>query len=102
MILELALFCVFLIIVVAPSDGAVYMCPPLICEPACFMRKFGVSEVTVGCKCFWSMGLKNFWKFGNSRIVQTRFMPFLAGIFGWVVKRIYGVVFGLHFFVLGV
>ena len=78
MILELALFCVFLIIVVAPSDGAVYVCPPLICEPACFMRKISVFGVAGNCKFFWGMELKNFGKFSDSRIVQTQFMSFFA------------------------
>ena len=43
-------------------------------EAACFMRKMFVFGVGDCCKWLWGMGLKNFGKSLNSRIVQTHFM----------------------------
>ena len=54
------------------------MWPPLVHEPARFMRKIGDFGVVNNCKCFWGLELKNFGKFRDSRIVQTDFMSFLA------------------------
>ena len=79
--------------------------PSLMGEAACSVRKYCGFGEGGGCKFFWGMGLKNFGEFGYSKIVQTWSMRIRgpgAGIycnhwftliFGWLVKRIQGVVF---------
>ena len=43
----------FFVILAAPCDGAVYVCPPLMGEAACFMRKIFVFGAGDYCKCCW-------------------------------------------------
>ena len=66
-------------ILAAPSDGAVYVCPPLICKPARFMRKTGDFRATDCCKWFWGRELRIFGEYDNSRIVQTESIRILGG-----------------------
>ena len=45
-------------ILVAPCYGAVYVRPPLMHEPACFVRKMFVFWVVDCCKCLCGIGLR--------------------------------------------
>jgi hypothetical protein len=47
-------------------------------EAVCLVRKMSIWGMGDCCKLFWGMGLKDFGKTGDSKIVQTHSMSFLA------------------------